>query len=185
MIAAVKELKCILHMLEEAKNELKGQGIQYDSEIRVGIMAEVPSAVVMLDMLAKYLDFVSIGSNDLTQYVMAADRLNKNVGYLYNYMDPAVLRLIKHTIDTADEKGVECSLCGEMAGEALGLAALMALGLKKFSVSPSLGLITKRRISLLNAAGLAETGRRMLKAEDACEAAEILKSALPEMYFEH
>ena len=185
MIATVRELKDALHMLSEAKLELSKHHIPFDPHLRVGIMVEVPSAVVMLDTMAKYLDFVSIGSNDLIQYTYAADRLNKKVGYLYNYMDPAVLRLIAQTIRGAEKAEVECSLCGEMAGEALGMAALTALGLKKFSVSPSLGLMMKKRMSLLNAKELGETGEKMLRAEDADEAIKILKSALPEGYLRY
>ncbi len=182
MIATAKELKAVLDMLSEVKAELKEQCVPFDAHIKVGIMVEIPSAVVMLDVLIKHLDFVSIGSNDLIQYTFAADRLNKNVGYLYNYMDPAVLRLIKHTINIAYRAGVECSICGEMAGEALGMAALVALGLKKFSISPSLGLMAKKRMSLLNAGKLAEVGTMMLEVENADEATEVLKAALPPKY---
>ena len=182
MIATRAELYTVIDMLEREKLRLKQEGIPHKEDMKVGIMVEVPSAVVMLDTMVDRLDFVSIGSNDLIQYTFAADRLNKHVEYLYNCMDPAVLRLIKHTIDTADKAGIECSLCGEMAGDRLGMAALVALGLKKFSLSTSLGLLGKKRFSLLCSGELAETGQKMLQAASAQEAEWILEAALPAEY---
>jgi phosphotransferase system enzyme I (PtsI) len=183
MVATAGELESIRSMLETAKNALKAEKIPFVSNIPVGIMVEIPSAVITLDTMVKELDFVSIGSNDLIQYTFAADRLNASVSYLYNALAPAVLRLIKHTIDVAAAAGIECSLCGEMAGDALGMAALAALGLKKFSVSPSLALACKRRLGLLRITALAETGKRMLAARDAGEVEQILKSALAADYY--
>jgi phosphotransferase system enzyme I (PtsI) len=178
MIAAVGELEAVLSMLKTAKNELEAENVPFASNIPAGIMVEIPSAVITLDTMVEKLDFVSIGSNDLIQYTFAADRLNPAVSYLYNALAPAVLRLIKHTIDVTDAAGIECSLCGEMAGDALGMAALAALGLKKFSVSPSLALAAKRRLSLLHIDALGETEKRILAAKDAEETEQILKTAL-------
>ncbi len=135
MIAVKKELDGMLAALEEAKAQLTSEGIPFGKCTRVGMMAEVPSAVIMLDKLAKMVEFVSIGSNDLTQYTYAADRMNPRVSYLGDFLDPAVLRMIKRTIDVSRECGIDCSLCGEMAGDALGLAALVALGIHKVSGS--------------------------------------------------
>jgi phosphotransferase system enzyme I (PtsI) len=182
MIAASVELEAVLGMLEKAKKELDAEGIPFDAGIKVGIMVEIPSAVIMLDHFVKGLDFVSIGSNDLIQYTFAVDRLNKKVEYLYNSMDPAVLRLIKHTIDTADKAGIECSLCGEMAGDILGMAVLMALGLKKYSISTSLALAAKKRLSLLGAGALAKAGEQILAARDAGEVTAIIRANLPQDY---
>jgi phosphotransferase system enzyme I (PtsI) len=178
MIATVGEIESMRSMLEMAKGALKTEKIPFVSSIPMGIMIEIPSAVITLDTMVKRLDFVSIGSNDLIQYTFAADRLNSSVSYLYNALAPAVLRLIKHTIDVTAAAGVECSLCGEMAGDALGMAALAALGLKKFSVSPSLALSGKRRLSLLNISALEETGKQILAARDAGEVEQILKAVL-------
>lgn len=182
MIAVKRELEGMLAALEEAKAQLKSEGKPFGASIRVGIMVEVPSAVIMLDQLGKLAEFVSIGSNDLTQYTYAADRMNPRVGYLNDFLDPAVLRMIKRTIDVSAACGIDCSLCGEMAGDALGLAALVALGIHKVSVSPSGILKTKKRLSLLNTAVLCGAGELMINAEDATEVKLHLLKALPEEY---
>jgi len=184
MIATVGELDAIISMLNDAKEQLRCASVPFDEQIKVGIMIEIPSAAIMMDALAKHIDFVSIGSNDLIQYTMAADRLNKDVEYLYNCMDPAVLRLIKHTIDTAQRAGIKCCLCGEMGGDLFGLAALIALGIREVSVSASLGLIGKKRIGLLDRGSLEEVGNKMLGSVSADEALKILKAALPAQYFD-
>lgn len=182
MIATKAELLQALELLEQCRQELAVENIPYQPEMPVGIMVEVPSAAILLDKMAKDIQFVSIGSNDLLQYTYAADRLNPNVAYLYNFMDPAVLRLISHTVQICRQMRLECSLCGEMAGDAIGLAALSALGLRKFSVSPSLGLITKKRIRLLDLASLEEAGAKMLQSDTAQQAARVLCQALPAEY---
>ena len=182
MVAAGDELDRALQLLGSEREKLDSEGIAYDKQLKTGIMIEIPSAVVMMDKLVEKVDFVSIGSNDLVQYLFAADRLNRKVEYLYNFMHPAVLRMIKHTIDEARKAGVECSLCGEMAGDALGMAALAALGLKKFSVSASLALARKRGLSLLNVEELAKTGDKILETCTAQEAVAVLKEALPHGY---
>lgn len=182
MIAQENELKAARKAFEEAKAELKKEGVSFCGQIRIGIMVEVPSAVLMLDRLAKLVDFVSIGSNDLTQYTYAADRMNPDVAYLYDFLDPAVLRLIAHTIKVSQSRGIQCSLCGEMAGDGRGLAALVALGLEKVSVTPSGVLKTKKRVSMLNAALLQSVAGEMLNAESAQEVSNILLRVLPEEY---
>lgn len=182
MIALKRELDGMLRALEEAKAELDAEGAPYGELSRAGIMVEVPSAVMMMDHLAKTAEFVSIGSNDLTQYTYAADRMNPRVGYLNDFLDPAVLRMIKRTIDVAHAQGIDCSLCGEMAGDPLGLAALIALGIDKVSVSPSGILKTKKRMSMLDATALLGVGEFMINAEDATEVRRYLFQALPRGY---
>ena len=182
MIAVKRELEGMLAALEEAKAQLKSEGKPFGSSIRVGMMVEVPSAVIMLDKLARTVEFVSIGSNDLTQYTYAADRMNPHVSYLSDSLDPAVLRMIKRTIDVSASCGIDCSLCGEMAGDALGLAALVALGIHKVSVSPSGILKMKKRLSQLDTAVLCGAGELMINAEDATEVKMHLLKALPEGY---
>jgi len=182
MVATSGELESLLSILSGVKDGLRSGSVSFDEHIKTGIMIEIPSAAVMMNVLARYIDFVSIGSNDLIQYTLAADRLNKNVGYLYNCMDPAVLRLIKHTIDAAASAGIKCCLCGEMGGDLYGLAALVALGIREVSVSTSLGLIGKKRISLLDAGMLKQVGNEMLGSVNADEALRVLKTALPAMY---
>ncbi|WRS27385.1 phosphoenolpyruvate--protein phosphotransferase [Oscillospiraceae bacterium MB08-C2-2] len=182
MIATKEELTEALELLEECRQELRWERLPFDTNMPVGMMVEVPSAAIMLDTMAPLIRFVSIGSNDLLQYTFAADRLNPKVGYLYNCMHPAMLRLLGHIIGVCRQAEIECSLCGEMAGDALGLAALAALGLRKFSVSPALGLVTKKRIHLLNLGRLEKAGRQMLGSESAEQAAAVLKEALPNDY---
>lgn len=182
MIAVKQELQGMIAALKEAKAQLKSEGVAYGETVCVGMMVEVPSAVIMLDQLGTLAEFVSIGSNDLTQYTYAADRMNPRVSYLNDFLDPAVLRMIKRTIDISAKCGIDCSLCGEMAGDALGLAALIALGIHKVSVSPSGILKTKQRLSLLNMAALQGAGELMINAEDATEVRTHLLKALPEGY---
>jgi phosphotransferase system enzyme I (PtsI) len=182
MITVVQEIKAMQELLETAKKQLRSKGIAFNEQIKVGIMVEVPSAVLLLDKLAEYVDFISIGSNDLTQYTYAVDRLNEKVGYLYNFMDPAVLRLIKHSIDVAQRKGIECSLCGEMAGDPVGMAILVILGLNKFSVSPSNILRAKRNMRSLDCSVLRRSADKLLEAEDEKEVMDFLRTVLPEDY---
>lgn len=183
MIATVGELKAMLDLLEQARSQLAAQGIPYGEHIKVGIMVEVPSAVVMLDQLLPLIDFVSIGSNDLVQYTYAADRLNEKVSYLNQFMHPAALRLIAHTITLAQSCGKECSLCGEMAGDKLGFAALALLGLRKFSVSPSKLLQNKAALAKLDLTALAPVGKQLLACASAEETIQLLRRSLPEDYF--
>lgn len=183
MIATVSELDAMLAYLRQADEQLTRDNIPHRADLKVGIMVEIPSAVIMLDQLLDRIDFVSIGSNDLVQYTFAADRLNKKVSYLNQFMHPAVLRLIRQTVTMTHARGKECSLCGEMAGDRIGLAALAILGLRKFSMSSSKLLRAKRLMSLLNLGELQALQEPLLGAHDAEQAAAIVKQALPAEYF--
>lgn len=183
MIATVSELEAMLAYLRQADEQLTKESIPHRADLKVGIMVEIPSAVVMLDQLLEQIDFVSIGSNDLVQYTFAADRLNEKVSYLNQFMHPAVLRLIHQTISMTHMRGKECSLCGEMAGDRIGLAALAILGLRKFSMSSSKLLRAKRLMSLLDLEELRSLQEPLLHARDAGQTAAILKQALPAEYF--
>ncbi|MEA4934891.1 MAG: phosphoenolpyruvate--protein phosphotransferase [Lawsonibacter sp.] len=182
MIAQRSELIAARAALEQAKAQLREAGIPYGVETKIGIMVEIPSAVLLLEQMAGLVDFVSIGSNDLTQYTYAADRMNSRIASLCDFLDPAVLCLISHTIAVSDAHGIACSLCGEMAGDGLGLAALAALGIHKLSVSPSKVLKTKKRLTMLNAAGLQAAAKEILRAGDSGEVRRILQSHLPKGY---
>ncbi len=159
MISGVEELEDALAFLEETKQELRDEGISFDENIRIGIMIEVPSAALTCDILAKKVDFFSIGTNDLVQYTIAVDRGNENIAYLYKYFHPAVLRLLKMVIDNAHSAGIPVAMCGEMAGDPLASVVLLGMGLDSFSMSSGVIPAVKevlRSVSLNEAEELVE-----------------------------
>ncbi len=136
MIVSVDEVLETKKLFDEIKAELKSENIEY-KEFKIGIMIETPASVFIADELAKNVDFFSIGTNDLTQYVLSADRGNESISYLYDNTNLAVLRAIQQTINAANKAGIDCSMCGEFAGDEKHTDLLLNLGLKKFSVSYS------------------------------------------------
>ena len=135
MIGTLAELREAKQILAEEKDKLVKEGVKIGDDLQVGMMIEVPAAAVLADQFAKEVDFFSIGTNDLIQYTMAADRGNDNVSYLYQPYNPSVLRLIKHTIDGAHENGIWCGMCGEAAGDDIMFPILLSLGLDEYSMS--------------------------------------------------
>lgn len=135
MVSCISELRYVKNAVVDIKNRLADEHIAYDGSIKTGIMVETPSAVMMADVLAKEADFFSIGTNDLTQYMMASDRGNASVGYLSRVYAPAVLRAIKRVIDCGTDAGIDVSMCGEAAGDAYLTALLLGMGLRSFSMS--------------------------------------------------
>ncbi len=138
MITVVREIRQAKQFLEQAKEQLRQKHIPFDENIKVGIMIEVPSAAVLAEDLAKEVDFISIGTNDLIQYLMAVDRGNDIVADLYQQFHPAVLRTVKHIIDGGHKQKVHVAMCGELAGDPLATSLLLGLELDEFSVIPSL-----------------------------------------------
>lgn len=146
MISGLAEFEQARAVAEECKAELIAEGVKVSDSIQWGIMIEIPAAAVMADELAKHVDFFSIGTNDLIQYTLAADRMSEKVSYLYNPMHPAVLRLIKMTIDGAHKHGKWVGMCGEMAGDEAAIATLVEYGLDEFSMSATSMLTAKKII---------------------------------------
>ena len=146
MISGLEEFQAAKEFVEECRAELHAEGIATSDSIQWGIMVEIPAAAVMADELAKYVDFFSIGTNDLIQYTLAADRMSEKVSYLYNPMHPAVLRLIKMTIDGAHKHGKWVGMCGEMAGDEAAIPTLVEYGLDEFSMSATSILNAKKII---------------------------------------
>ncbi len=145
MISGLEEFQQAKAFVEECKAELKAEGIAYSDSIQWGIMVEIPAAAVYADELAKHVDFFSIGTNDLIQYTLAADRMSEKVSYLFNPMHPAVLRLIKMTIDGAHKHGKWVGMCGEMAGDERAIPTLVEYGLDEFSMSAT-SILTAKKI---------------------------------------
>ena len=136
MLASVDEVDEVMEIIDEIKSDLKSRSIDFDPNLPVGAMIEVPSAAIKADFFADRFDFLSIGTNDLIQYTLAIDRIDDEVNYLYDPLNPSVLTLIQNTIDAGLEAGTPVSMCGEMAGNANYTRLLMGMGLKNFSINP-------------------------------------------------
>ena len=162
MIATLDEFREAKALLVEEKAKLQAEGIEVSESIEVGIMVEIPSTAVMADTFAKEVDFFSIGTNDLIQYTMAADRMNESVSYLYQPFNPAILRLVKMVIDASHREGKWTGMCGEMAGDEIAIPILLGLGLDEFSMSASSILKARSQISKLSKAEMAQHTDRIL-----------------------
>jgi phosphotransferase system enzyme I (PtsI) len=150
MIATVSEFREAKAILLEEKEKLVANGVQVSDSIEIGIMVEIPSTAVMADLFAKEVDFFSIGTNDLIQYTMAADRMNERVSYLYQPYSPAILRLVSMVIEAAHKEGKWAGMCGEMAGDPIAIPLLLGLGLDEFSMSATSILPARTQIKALS-----------------------------------
>jgi phosphotransferase system enzyme I (PtsI) len=178
MITTIEELRQCRTLLNEVKEDLEEDGLDFNRAMRVGTMIEVPSAALMADVLAREVDFFSIGTNDLIQYTLAADRNNENVANLYSPADPAVLRLIKRIVEAAHKEQIEVNVCGEMSGEPLYAPLLVGLGLRQLSATPRKIPEIKRVIRQLTVPEAERLAERALNMETARQVGNYLKDQL-------
>lgn len=177
LITSIDELKRAQELLADAKRQLERRGELFDDKMRVGVMIETPAAALTADILAKHADFFSIGTNDLTQYITAADRGNVNTAHLYSAAHPAVLRAIKRTVRCAHEQGIPVGICGEAASDELLLPVWAAFEIDELSVSPSAILRMRRSISRIDTAQAQALAKDVLRLTTTHE----VKKALSEI----
>ena len=156
MIATVQEFRAAKALFLEEKEKLVAEGVAVSNDIELGIMVEIPSTAVIADIFAKEVDFFSIGTNDLIQYTMAADRMSEKVSYLYQPYNPAILRLVKNVIEASHKEGKWTGMCGEMAGDSLAIPLLLGMGLDEFSMSATSILQARSQIKNLTLAEMKE-----------------------------
>lgn len=178
MISRIDEIRKSKEIIETLKAELSKVGINYNQNIEIGIMVETPAAAVMADILAKESDFISIGTNDLTQYTIAVDRGNDKVSYLYETFNPAVLRLIANVISAGKKEGILVGMCGEAAGDSLMIPFLVGAGLDEFSMTASSILAAKKQISELSQKELSEMLPEILNQDSPWEVKELLEKLI-------
>ena len=169
MVATLKEFRAAKAIFEDEKQKLVNEGVEVSNDIQVGIMIEIPAAAVLADKFAKEVDFFSVGTNDLIQYTMAADRMNERVSYLYQPYNPSILRLIKNVIDAAHAEGKWAGMCGEMAGDQTAVPLLLGMGLDEFSMSATSILKTRSLMKRLDTTKMSELADRALKECDTME----------------
>jgi len=185
MISTVEEVQQALDYLQQARAQLDAEGIRYNHHMDVGIMIEVPAAAMLADKLAPYVDFFSLGTNDLIQYSLAADRANPDIAYLYQPTHPSIIRLIREVVNTAYAHGKWVSICGEMAGEPVLAPLILGLGIHELSMgSVSLGLIKRliRRMRLHDAESLVDAAMSCNTAAEVrrmCE--ELVQRVAPDL----
>ena len=162
MVATLKEFRAAKAIFEDEKQKLVNEGVEVSNDIQVGIMIEIPAAAVLADKFAKEVDFFSVGTNDLIQYTMAADRMNEQVSYLYQPYNPSILRLINNVIKAAHAEGKWAGMCGEMAGDQTAVPLLVGMGLDEFSMSATSVLRTRSLMKKLDTAKMEEYANRAL-----------------------
>ncbi|MGX4583284.1 phosphoenolpyruvate--protein phosphotransferase [Paenibacillus chitinolyticus] len=179
MIATLDEFRQAKALLLEEKAKLAAEGTPASDEIQLGIMVEIPSTAVMADQFAKEVDFFSIGTNDLIQYTMAADRMNERVSYLYQPYNPAILRLVKMVIDAAHREGKWAGMCGEMAGDTTAIPLLLGLGLDEFSMSATSILPARSQIVKLSLSEMRQLAARAIELSTAEEVVALVNGHQP------
>ncbi len=182
MVTNIKEIKKLLMVVEDAKGQLRMEKKPFHENLPVGVMVEVPSLALMADRVSKIVDFLSIGTNDLSQYIFAADRANERVSLLCNPLDPAFLKLLRFTIKKAQDQGKEIAVCGEMASRPLHALSLLGIGLREFSVSPAMLPVIKRVLSSVEVQVIRKKINSALRLSDGQELEEYLRGELEKIY---
>ena len=175
MISTLDELRKAKQIVEDCKEELKNKNIEFNENIKIGMMIEIPAAAIMAEEFAKECDFFSIGTNDLIQYTLAAERGNTKIANIYTKNHPAVIKLIKNTIDAAHKNGIFCGMCGEAASNSHYVPLLIGLGLDEFSMNSSAVLETKKIITELNKKDCDVLAQKVLNATTDKEVEQIIK----------
>ena len=175
MISSIEELRRAKAVVEECKKELDNEGKEYKKDIKTGIMVEIPSVAIIAEEIAKECDFFSIGTNDLIQYTVAVERGNEKISNLYSKYHPAVIRLIKSSIDGAHKAGIFCGMCGEAAGDELLIPLLVGLGLDEFSMNPNKILNSRKIVNMLDKKECETLAEEILKLGTTSEVEEKLK----------
>jgi len=166
MVSNIQEMRQTRHLISELKDELRRDGLDFDANLPVGAMIEVPAAALAAPLLAQHCDFFSLGTNDLIQYTLAMDRIDDEINYLYDPLHPAVLQLIRMTIEAGEAAGISVSMCGEMASDKRYTALLLGLGLTEFSMHPASVLEVKRAIMGADVTALKTRTREILALTD-------------------
>ncbi|MFQ3889813.1 phosphoenolpyruvate--protein phosphotransferase [Staphylococcus shinii] len=175
MVATIKEFRDAKALLLEEKENLTNEGIEVSDDIELGIMVEIPSTAALADVFAKEVDFFSIGTNDLIQYTMAADRMSERVSYLYQPYNPSILRLVKQVIEASHNEGKWTGMCGEMAGDETAIPLLLGLGLDEFSMSATSILKARRQIKGLSQNEMEELANRAINCATSEEVQELVE----------
>ncbi|MEO0019286.1 MAG: phosphoenolpyruvate--protein phosphotransferase [candidate division WOR-3 bacterium] len=178
MIATIEELRRAKLLVQDVKKELRREGFDFDENLEIGVMVETPAAALLAEQLARECRFLSIGSNDLTQYTLAVDRGNERVAKLFDHFHPAVLQLIKKTIDAAHQQGIWVGMCGEFAADPLGIVLLLGMGVDEISVVPGMIPEAKQVIRTIDTGVALEVAQEALKLSTALEVERLLQREL-------
>lgn len=182
MISCLTELIATKEILQQVKEELTEAGMEFEHQVKLGVLVEVPSAVVIADILAREVDFFSIGTNDLIQYALAIDRVNEHVNYLYDTLHPAVLRLIRQVTSAGQARGLQVSMCGEMAGDPVNIPILLGLGIDELSMNSLSIPMVKKLIRSINMDDCAELTRLAFEMQDAAAIHGLLEGWISEHF---
>ncbi len=184
MITTLEEFQRAKSITLEIKEDLIRQKIPFDENIPMGIMIEVPSAAINADILAREADFFSVGTNDLVQYILAVDRISEKIAYLYNPLNLAVLRMLKHIVDTSRDHDIPISICGEIAGEPQYTMVLLGLGFRRLSMSPTYMFQVKRLVRSVTIAECEELTSRLFSLTGTQEIENLVRESFKDKYKE-